>query len=832
MIRPVQSSESRGRVSRVLLMVLAIPVLLALIAWATVAMLFPPAKVRSMVQQQLEGVLARPATYRDARVGLWPPVRLTVIEPALAEPGGFRAGSALTLRALHLDLDVFALLSRKIVVRRVVLDGPRVHLVLNEDGSTNFDRLTKEQPAAGPDSKPMDIEVRELEIHDGQVLTDAVRARRRVMFGIATRSAISTEAQGSRFATSGRTTISGLAFGPITAAKLSDLDASLGKLEWKIDHRGKYDAKQNRLALEQLALAFGGTSIGVSGLVDQPGPESRVDLKAKASGVDLAQIMGFLSAADAAALHGIEAAGVLDFDLGIRGAMGPGHSPRIIGVLTVKEGRFRYPNAPARVESLSFTTRFAPDSLGIGDLRANVVGSGGATPLRARLAVTHFADPNVVFAVQGDVDLAAVTPMIAPRETQLGGRVALDVRGRGRANDPGSIALEGNAKLSNVSVAAPDLPNRIEAINGTIAFSPQRAKVSGLTGKGGKSSFMLDADVTRPLALLAKPGSAAPSGVTFSLVSPHLDLAELLPTSKGAPLVPNATGGGEVRIARLMNQKLDVRDVRAAVTLEPGVIAIPRFALDGYDGHVTGNARFDLTQPESPRFAVNAHIDSVEADAILSAWTPLRGLFKGRLGTTLDLSGAGATPEAIARTLSAAGLAAFLDGTFGPAPAIEAIAKQLKLDPGRLTRVRDLRLPFHIANGRVVTDKANMRTPFGIWIVSGGVGFDGSLDYVVSASFPRDLVPAPEASSLLGVGALTDAQGNLLADLRVTGTARAPRVSLDLAATGARVKGRISEALTQQSEKVQQELRDEAERRRRAAEDSLRAVAARARRLS
>jgi len=427
------------------------------------------------------------------------------------------------------------------------------------------------------------------------------------------------------------------------------------------------------------------------------------------------------------------------------------------------------------------------------------------------------------------VDLSAVAPMVAPKDTKLGGRVALDVRGRGRAKDPGAIALDGTAKLANVSVEGGGLPKKVEGVNGAIAFSPARAEVRGFTAKAGASSFSLAGSVTRPLALFAKPGSTAPSAVSFALDSPHLDLAELLPTTPGAPLTPNATGGGTVRIARLRQQKLDVSDVRANVALEPGIVSVPSFSLDGYQGRVTGNARFDVRDPSVPAFAVNARIDSVEADALVSTWTPLKGFFRGRVGTTLDLSGAGMTPEAIAKTLSAAGLAAFANGTVGPAPALEAIAKQLRLDGGRLTKVQDLQLPFRVERGRVLTDRARMRTPFGVWIVTGGAGFDGSLDYVVSATIPRDLLAGPDASSLLGVGALTDAQGNLLVDLRVGGTAKAPRVTLDLRATGDRVRGKVSEALTQQSEKLQQELRDAADVRRRAAEDSVRALAQRAR---
>ena len=58
-------------------------------------------------QAQLAGALAREVRFDDAALGLWPPVRLTVVGPALAEPGGFDARRARSsARSLHLDLDV------------------------------------------------------------------------------------------------------------------------------------------------------------------------------------------------------------------------------------------------------------------------------------------------------------------------------------------------------------------------------------------------------------------------------------------------------------------------------------------------------------------------------------------------------------------------------------------------------------------------------------------------------------------------------------------------------------------------------------------------------
>lgn len=837
----------KGSPLRVAIWVVGGLVALVALAWALLAILLPPARVRALVSAQLTSALSREVRFADASLSLWPPVRLTVSQPALAEPGGFANGAAFQARSLHLDLDVWALLSRRVVVRRLVLDRPALHLVLRPDGTTNFDGLVKPQPAATrKNGTAMDLAVRELRIREGRALVDDLKSSQRTAFGIESRISLAAEAAGARVATAGETVLSGLARGPMSATRLSDLRPFLGGLPWRLTHDGKFDAKQKRLALGRLAVGLGRAELGLSGVVDDLGPRPRVDLRAKGAAVDLGSVLEFLASADAVALNGLSGGGRLDFDLTIRGSLAPGAIPAVAGTVRVANGAFRYPGAPAGVEGLALTARFAPDTVAVGDARARVAGQ----PVRAALFATRFADPWVRFAVQGDLDLAAIAPMVAPKDTRLGGRAAVNVEGSGRTRDPGSLALAGGAKLSDVSVQSPLLPNKVEGVRGDIRFSQSRASVSGFSARSGKSSIALEATVDRPLALMSgmpgttpagagqgpAPGSSAPrvapAIVSFNAASSYFDVADFLPTTPGAPVLPNATGEGKVTIARLKNQKLDVSDVHARVVLEPGVLAVPEFSLRAYGGTALGHARFDLADPARPKFAVKTQVDSLEADDILSAWTPVKGLLHGSLGTTLDLSGAGATPADLQRTLTAVGLALVADGTLGPGPALEAVARYTKIPALRQVRFKDARLPFRIESGRVVTDPVTLKGPSGDWRLIGSVGFDGTLDYAVSGTLPPDVVEKLAAKSALAAGALADPEGRILLDLRVSGKAVAPQVAWDGSAMRDRLAGKASQALEAQRAKLEAEAQAAAQKKLAAAQDSARKVVERTQRAA
>lgn len=808
---------------RWLLLVVAVVVAVVGIAWGALTLLFPPAKVRALVQTQLSRRLNREVRFSGAGLGLFPPVRLTVSGPALSEAGGFGNGVALQCKALELDLDVFALLSRRVVVKRLTLDEPNLHLVLKRDGTTNLDNIMEPAPSSQSADAAMDFTVDELSLRRARVLVDDIKVGARRVLVIDSRIALSTQQRAKQFATSGTTQLSQYAFGKLTDARLSDLNASFAKLTLTATHKGVFDSGRKRLALERLDLGLGNAKLGLVGVVDDPGPKARLDLRARGEHIDFGELLSALAAADAAALHGVKGSGRLDFDLGVRGSMGPDAAKIVQGTLSVVDASFRYPSAPAGVEALNFTARFAPDSLGIGKLTARVQGQ----PVQGRLSLVRFKDPLVVFEVQGNFDLAVVAPMVVPKDTKLAGRVALNVNGRGRAKDPGAMALGGTATLAQVSVASPLIPKPIEAINGRIAFAAGSAQVEGLTAKAGTSSFVLSAKASRPLALLARPGTVTPSNVEFDFRSPRLDLTEVLPPQSGPPVVLNAVGGGRVAIDRLVNQKLDVAAVRANVTLEPGIINAPAFSAHAYGGEVGGSARLDLRDPANPAVTLKAKVDSLSANDLLSTWTPAKNFLQGSLNTALDFSVSGATPEQMRRSLTAIGVAQMLRGQIGPGPVLAEIAKVVKIPALERLRFDDAKLPFRVERGRVVSDPVVLHGSHGEWRIAGAVGFDGALDYAVSATLPQAVTQAISARSALAAGALSDAQGNVLLDLHVGGTAKSPRVTWDSGAMRDRVEGRVSQALQAQQQKLEGELRQAVQERQQMAADSLRRSAAR-----
>jgi len=777
-------SHPRRRRGFTLGAILAIALVLVAGAWAALQAEFPPERVQALARTQLEKTVNREVRFQRASISLFPPVRIAVEQPALAEPGGFKQGTALKATSLNLDLNPFALLQRRLVVRRLEVVDPVAHYVMHADGSTNMDSLTKSAPAQG--GAPMDLAVQEFVLKNAQILLDDQKSHRRTMVTLDTKLQFASTG-GTRISTSGTTQISGLAFGPDTVTTASRLDHSLQNLAWTVDHKGEMDLPSRRLTLDRIDLTMGKTHVGLSGVVDEPGPRARLDLRARGQNVALADVLDFLAAADAGALHGIKGSGQATFDLAIRGALGAAQLPGIEGTLAVRNGTFRYPAARVPVEGVNFEARFAPDSVTIPNLSARVAGQ----PLRADLAAVHFADPQVRFGVRGNnLDLGAVAPLVAPRDTKVGGHVNLDVRGSGSARDPGSMALAGTAKLANVSLQSPQLAKPVHDVNGTLAFTPGRATIQKLTAHAGQSSFTLDGTVTRPLALMAKPGSvgSAPAGVEFNLTSPYLDVAELIPPVPGGRSM-NARGTGTVSIGRLRNQKLDVRNVVAQVVVEPNKLTVPHFTLDGYGGKVTGSAALGLANLQNPSYSIKGHAQDIHTDEFLQAWTAAGRFLTGTASSDFSVSGDGTTPDAIKRTLTALGFAALVNGRIA-GPVVDEIAKVTGMSDLQDLQFKDFKLPFRVEQGRVVTDSLHLVSRLGDWRGAGAVGFDGTLDYAIAAALPKEVAARLGNAQGVLAQALGDNAGNVVVPLRITGHAKSPSVQIDQNALRNQLAGR------------------------------------------
>jgi AsmA protein len=129
-------------------------VALAMLAAGGLAYLVSRVDVRAEIERAVEGATGRElAIAGDVGVSFWPVLGLRAENASLANVQGGRAPSFLTAREIHLGVEIRPLFDRRIVVRQLVLDEPRIAMEVDAEGGPNW-ILSPPRPAPGPNPAP------------------------------------------------------------------------------------------------------------------------------------------------------------------------------------------------------------------------------------------------------------------------------------------------------------------------------------------------------------------------------------------------------------------------------------------------------------------------------------------------------------------------------------------------------------------------------------------------------------------------------------------------------------------------------------------------------
>ena len=150
----------------------------ALIAAGVLAYLVYRLDVRGEVERAVENTTGRDLTINgDVGVSYWPVLGLRALDTTLANVEGGRAPSFVAADEIDIGVELRPLLNRQVVVRRLVLQRPRIALEVDAEGNPNW-ILTprREPPGTTPPPRPTSpginlarTNLREVRVVDGEV---------------------------------------------------------------------------------------------------------------------------------------------------------------------------------------------------------------------------------------------------------------------------------------------------------------------------------------------------------------------------------------------------------------------------------------------------------------------------------------------------------------------------------------------------------------------------------------------------------------------------------------------------------------------------------------
>ena len=130
-------------------------VVLALVGAGVLAYLVSRVDIRAEIERAVEGATGRDLTIAgDVGVSYWPVLGVHAAEASLSNVAGGRAPAFVAAEDIHVGVELRPLLNRRIVVRELVLQQPRIALEIDAAGAPNWVLGRRPGPATPPTTTP------------------------------------------------------------------------------------------------------------------------------------------------------------------------------------------------------------------------------------------------------------------------------------------------------------------------------------------------------------------------------------------------------------------------------------------------------------------------------------------------------------------------------------------------------------------------------------------------------------------------------------------------------------------------------------------------------
>lgn len=418
------------------------------------------------------------------------------------------------------------------------------------------------------------------------------------------------------------------------------------------------DVKQKKLLIRSGLVQLASTSFMASGDVslDTTPATLNVNVRTDNSSItELAKLAGGLGFGFSPAY---KVDGKVNADVTAKGAA---TAPQLTGSvrarnLSASGGEIKQPVA---IPELDLT--LSPDSI----ISNTFSATSGSTTLGISFTLLQYAAVNrsVDAAVKTDganvgelLNIAKTYGVDAAQSMSGDGKLTLDLHVKGPLANASAMSYAGTASFANVTLVTPELKKPLTVASANAVFSQNSVSLENLVaGAAG----------TTVRGSLSAKNFAAPE-LAFNLNADKIDVDELsnlaTPATKSKPkhgktetpsLFLSTTGTGSLTAGLIKANDIVLKDVSTKCQLNKGVVTLSPLSAGLFSGKVNGTLTADL-RPATPQGAVKMKFAGVDANALLSAVSPMKERLSGSLSADTDLRFAVVPSDELARTLNGA----------------------------------------------------------------------------------------------------------------------------------------------------------------------------------
>jgi uncharacterized protein involved in outer membrane biogenesis len=482
-----------------------------------------------------------------------------------------------------------------------------------------------------------------------------------------------------------------------------------------------------------------------------------------------------------------------------------GTIPKFEAAMSMRDGYLKSVDLPRVVEDISFEARADCSTGRMQDVRIDVpVGRlvVDQESFEMNLNLRNLEDYEWDLGVKGVLELDLLRQLYPVDGMEYEGRLQADVRTSGRYSDVLAGRYErfptsGNVQLADFEYRSTDLPVAVRIGSARATFTPDLLVLEQVQGRAGQSDFNISGQLGNYVRYFFLENE--PLKGKISLASRLLDLNEWMsgePTpsdqeeiaSDSLPLEPIVIPRAldlEIDAAtdRILYDNLALADGRGKVVIRGGMLDLQDFSFSLFGGRIAMNGLYDTRQPEAPLFNYRLNIQALSIPAAFTSFTAVRAFapvaaqMNGDFYSEFSLGGQlDKNMKPVLNSLNGGGLIRIAD----------ALIKESKLVSGLMgfaspgasaasLQLKDMLLTAGIADGRASLRPFDLRLGKYTANLSGSIGVDGSIDYLVKTDIEAKQAGEQVSRLLANLQGNPDAKSFL--SFNVTGTYRNPSLS-------------------------------------------------------
>lgn len=670
----------------------------------------------------------------------------------------FKNDTLASVGSFEVTVDLMSVLTGgQIRVKEILLDQPKIFVLVLEDGSANYDIAKdsgEEEEAADPnaESSELSIGIERWNIQNGQ-LTYLDRSM-----------PFYTKLVGLNHEGSGDFTLD--VFDMNTKTIVNQLSLGYDGTEYMSNKRLEADVSLNmdmanmKFTFMDNRIAVNDFVMGAEGFVSMPSNDIDMDITFGGTDINLKSILSLIPGVYQEYLEGVTAGGQVGFDGYVKGTYNEDSMPKIAANLMIENGEIAYADYNIPMEAITMNANFNYPSADMTETSFNVDKFSmlvDGEKLTAYLKFKNLEDYQWDLGVDGNVDLGKIMKIVPVEGMSLKGNINAQLNTAGKMSDVeaeryNQLPTSGSMTVANFLFTSEDLAQPFGIQSAKITFDPSSINLTDFKATSGNSDFNLSGKIENYLGFALSDTELLTGRLDFT--SNLIDVNEFLGETEEESMPEDTTSLEVIRIpenidftfaasiGELKYSNLSIKSFKGKVLVRDGSIILDDNSFNMLDGTFELSGSYVTKGLDQPTYDLGFNVKNLSIGQAFTSfetikkYVPIAEQVAGKFSSDFNVNGLlGSDMMPLMDEINLAGLVNIAQATLEKGKfmqklsAVASLKNGASADKPQAITLNDVLIKTEIKDGSLFIEPFDLKVAGQSATVAGSNTLEGALNY-------------------------------------------------------------------------------------------------------